>query len=257
MDNHNQVLKYPKNVARLKRTEFGQLSMDSVGYTNWMKSTYSKNVGFDALMSKVVPTISAFLLLLDKTELNSSANVTLVHSTRDLQFLLTNSRWEEFTDLNLLNGLFPLPDGLQILLRDFREQRLVLALALPRGVSPVKDLLIIRLNNPNSPSPSPEQRCSSPVISLVAYPGLVPTCHCPCVEAPELDAALQISSFGLISQVELPAIHLSKLDIPTVEALTSKLLIKTPITINGAVVNKANADKSPILQIKEIDSYLT
>lgn len=66
-----------------------------------------------------------------------------------------------------------------------------------------------------------------------------------------------ISLFELIRLIELPEIHLSKLYIPTVEALTSELLIKTPTIINGDMVNKANGDKSPILQIKKIDSYLT
>lgn len=59
------------------------------------------------------------------------------------------------------------------------------------------------------------------------------------------------------AEIELPEIHLSKLYIPTAEALTSELLIKTPTTINGDVVNKVNGDKSSILQIKKIDSYLT
>lgn len=48
-----------------------------------------------------------------------------------------------------------------------------------------------------------------------------------------------------------------QLYIATVEALTSELLIKTPTIINGDMVNKVNGDKSPILQIKKIDSYLT
>lgn len=41
------------------------------------------------------------------------------------------------------------------------------------------------------------------------------------------------------------------------ELLTAKLLIKTPIMFSGNVVNKVNGDKSPILQIKKTDSYLT
>lgn len=40
---------------------------------------------------------------------------------------------------------------------------------------------------------------------------------------------------------------------PTVEALTSE----PPTIINGDMVNKVNRDKSPILQIKKIDSSLT
>lgn len=52
--------------------------------------------------------------------------------------------WVEVTDLNLLDGLLPLADGFQILLRDFREQGLVLALVLPHAIASIKDLLIIR-----------------------------------------------------------------------------------------------------------------
>lgn len=65
-----------------------------------------------------------------------------------------------------------------------------------------------------------------------------------------------ISLFELIRQ-KLNCQKSTSLYIPTAEALTSELLIKTPTTINGDVVNKVNGDKSSILQIKKIDSYLT
>lgn len=65
-----------------------------------------------------------------------------------------------------------------------------------------------------------------------------------------------ISLFELIRQ-KLNCQKSTSLYIPAAEALTSELLIKTPTTINGDVVNKVNGDKSSILQIKKIDSYLT
>lgn len=65
-------------------------------------------------------------------------------NTRNLHFKLLRLWREKMTNLNLLNGLFPLTDDFQILLRDFRQQGLILVLVLPRAISPVKDLLIIR-----------------------------------------------------------------------------------------------------------------
>lgn len=65
-----------------------------------------------------------------------------------------------------------------------------------------------------------------------------------------------ISLFELIRQ-KLNCQKSTSLYISTAEALTSELLIKTPTTINGDVVNKVNGDKSSILQIKKTDSYLT
>ncbi|KAK4831309.1 hypothetical protein QYF61_016798 [Mycteria americana] len=48
-----------------------------------------------------------------------------------------------------------------------------------------RSLLFSRLNNPNSPSLSPQQRCSSPRIIFVASSGPAPTAPCPsCAEDP-------------------------------------------------------------------------